>query len=189
MEKAGESTVDGAAAAPEEDDNGDDKMTEVDVEEKTSAGEHSEPKEKLAVPDAEMKEANEPAVPDAEMKEVNKPADKSNDDDTAEPKRKRKDSRGRPRSISTPTTHHMTRRSKSRSESLSEGDRTSSAGERSETKGKHSPAEPTPNQEKRVELDESEGSSPQLEKTPNESDLEDKVCLNTFGVLLVSNLC
>jgi len=125
MEKADESTVEGAAAAPEEDDNSDDKMTEVGVEEKTSAGEHSEPKpkEKLAVPDNEMKEANEPAVPDAEMKEVNGPADKSNDDDTAEPKRKRKGSRGRPRSISTPPTHHMkTRRSKSRSNSLSEMD-------------------------------------------------------------------
>ena len=78
-------------------------------EEKTSAGGHSEPKDKLAVPDAEMKEANEPA-------------NKSNDNDTAEPKRKRKGSRGRPRSISTPPTHHMTRRSKSRSKSLSEMD-------------------------------------------------------------------
>jgi len=117
------------------------------------------------------------AVSDVEMKEVNEPA---------VPDAEMKDV----------NTHHMTtRRSKSRSESLSEGDGTSSAGERSETKGKHSPAEPTPNQEKRVELDESEGSSPQLEKTPNESDLEEKVCLNTFGVclysyiLLVSNLC
>ena len=55
MEKAGESK--GAAAAPEEDDNGDDKMTEVDVEEKTSAGEHSEPKEKLAMSDVEIEKS------------------------------------------------------------------------------------------------------------------------------------
>ena len=116
--KAGESTVEGAAAVPD-----DDKMAEVDAEEKTSEGEHSERKEKTSAGEhAEMKEANEPAVPDAEMKEANEPAEKSNDDDAAEPKRKRKGSRGRPRSISTPPTHHMTRRSKPRSKSLSEID-------------------------------------------------------------------
>ena len=59
---------DRVAAAPlrtEEDDNGDDKMA---VEERTSA----ESKEKLAVSDVEMKEANEPANKSKSDAEISK---------------------------------------------------------------------------------------------------------------------
>lgn len=61
------------------------------------------------------------AVPDANMEEVNGPAEKLNDDDKAKPVLNRTDTRGRPRSKSS-TVHHMTRRSKSRSEPPSEMD-------------------------------------------------------------------